>query len=89
MPALSNRPVSGLSCDVLLVGAGLANSLIALELKSRRPELRVMMLDRLTERDVAHTWCVFRSDLSDRAWALLSPLFANVWPSYEHRLSRS
>jgi lycopene beta-cyclase len=72
-----------LSCDVLLVGGGLANSLIALEMKSRRPDLRVVMLERRTERDVDHTWCVFKTDLSDRSWDLLSPLFDNVWPSYD------
>ncbi len=71
------------ACDVLLVGGGLANSLIALELRSRRPELRVIMLERAARSDTSHTWCVFRRDLSDRGWRTLSGLFANVWPGYD------
>ena len=83
MPAPSTGSSVPVSCDVLLVGGGLANSLIALELSSRRPDLCVVMLERRVERDVDHTWCVFRTDLSDRSWSLLEPLFDNVWPSYD------
>lgn len=83
MRASSIGSRTSVSCDVLLVGGGLANSLIALELKSRRPDLRVVMLERSLQRDATHTWCIFKSDLSEATWALLSPIFDNIWPSYE------
>ena len=70
-------------CDVVLVGGGLANSLIALTLRLSRPKCRIVMLEQVPVADAAHTWCVFRSDLGERAWSLLSPLFANIWPGYE------
>ena len=71
------------SCDVLLVGGGLANSLVALELRTRHPQLRVIMLERAEKTVANHTWCVFRFDLSNRGWKTLSGIFANTWSSYE------
>lgn len=68
--------------DVLLVGAGLANGLIALEILRRRPETKVLMLDpEGLEAAAAHTWCLFQSDVDARAWSSL-PL-GPKWADYE------
>ncbi|MCU0759426.1 MAG: lycopene beta-cyclase CrtY [Steroidobacteraceae bacterium] len=68
--------------DVLLVGGGLANGLIALRLAALHPGLRVTMLEREPVRDDAHTWCMFRSDVPETAWRWLEPLFENHWHGY-------
>ena len=68
--------------DVLLVGGGLANGLIALRLATLQPALRVVMLERQPQRDDSHTWCLFRSDVPEPTWRWLQPLFANHWPGY-------
>jgi lycopene beta-cyclase len=68
--------------DVLLVGGGLANSLIALELRRRRPELRVGVLDPEPEPE-PHTWCLFASDATEAAWATLAPNLDCVWQGYD------
>lgn len=71
-----------LDCDVVLVGGGLANSLIALQLRARRPDLSVRLLEAHAEPDDGHTWSVFRTDLPDEGWTRLSGAFVQSWPSY-------
>ncbi len=69
--------------DVVLVGGGLANSLIALRLVARRPSLRIVMLERESGRDESHTWCLFSTDVSASQWNWLTPLFQHVWTGYD------
>lgn len=69
-------------CDVLLLGGGLANSLIALELRRRRPELRVVLVERRRGFDSLHTWCIFRPDVSDAGWSVLERQFDYRWSGY-------
>lgn len=68
--------------DVLLVGGGLANSLIALRLKARRPALKVRVLERAATPDDAHTWSFFRTDVAPATYAWLQPMFVAAWPGY-------
>jgi lycopene beta-cyclase len=71
-------------CDVLLVGAGLANGLIALEIARRRPDLAMIMVDPTgLEAAAGHTWCVFQTDLEPDGWTALQPLLARSWPAYD------
>ncbi|WP_395671079.1 lycopene beta-cyclase CrtY [Phenylobacterium sp.] len=77
----SNSPTP--VCDVLLVGGGLANSLIALRLQRERPDLRLRMLDAEEPGASPKTWSVFRSDLEADAWTALAPAFEADWPGYE------
>lgn len=72
----------GQACDVLLVGGGLANSLIALQLRRMRPELQVRLLDAEPGVGPVKTWSVFRSDLDSETWAALEPAFEAAWPGY-------
>ena len=73
------------SPDVILVGAGLANGLIALRLKRRRPELRLVALEQSPVPLDAHTWSFFQTDLPPGAWEWLAPLVRRTWPSYRIR----
>jgi lycopene beta-cyclase len=71
--------------DVLLVGGGLASSLIALRLKRARPTLRIIMLERDATIGGEHTWSHFESDVSPAISAWLAPLIVHDWAGYEVR----
>jgi len=68
--------------DVVLVGGGLANGLIAWKLKASRPDRRVTLVESASRVGGAKTWSFHESDLdaSQRAW--LEPLVARSWPGY-------
>ena len=69
--------------DVLLVGGGLANCLIALRLHALRPELKVTLLEAGAGPGGNHTWSFHGSDLrpAEREWLL--PLADHTWQHYE------
>src|SRR6185295_10394474 len=71
--------------DVLLVGGGLASSLIAMRLRRARPELKIILLERERHIGGEHTWCHFVTDVTPQISEWLTPLFAHVWPGYEVR----
>lgn len=71
--------------DVVLVGGGLANSLIALRLKALRPELRVVLLERDKRVGGEHTWCHFETDVSPGISGWLRPLIVHRWAGYDIR----
>ncbi len=80
-------------CDVALVGGGLANGLLALRLKQRRPELRVLVIEQADHLGGNHTWSFHASDLEPAQLAWMEPLIARSWashrvffPSIERRL---
>jgi lycopene beta-cyclase len=74
-----------LRADVLLVGGGLANGLIALRLRALRPELRVVLVEREARLGGSHTWSFHTGDLdaAQRVW--LEPLVRRSWPGYDVR----
>lgn len=71
--------------DVVLVGGGLANGLIALRLKALRPDLRVIMLERDGRIGGEHTWCHFETDVSPAISGWLRPLIMHRWSGYDVR----
>ena len=71
--------------DVILVGAGLANGLIAWRLKQRRPALKVLVLEAGERPGGNHTWSFHEGDLSAEQHAWLAPLVAHRWQGYEVR----
>jgi lycopene beta-cyclase len=71
--------------DVLLVGGGLANGLVALRLRARRPELRVVLVEREARLGGSHTWSFHSGDLDDAQRAWLAPLLTCSWPRYDVR----
>jgi lycopene beta-cyclase len=68
--------------DVILVGAGLANGLIALKLKAAHPRLRVLMLERESEPGGNHTWSFHDGDLTHSQHQWLDPMVHRRWPAY-------
>ena len=84
--SLSSAPPADQRADVLLVGAGLANSLIALRLKARRPELRVVAFDpRDPTISSPHTWSFFTTDVTPAVRSWLEPLAEHRWDGYDVR----
>ncbi|RMF94878.1 MAG: lycopene cyclase [Gammaproteobacteria bacterium] len=69
--------------DLILVGGGLANSLIAWRLRARRPSLRLLLLERGERLGGNHTWCFHGADLRREQHAWLAPLVAQQWPGHE------
>lgn len=68
--------------DVVLVGGGLANSLIAWRLKHARPELNLLVLEQGPALGGRHTWSFFDSDVEAPVAAWLDPLVVHRWPGY-------
>ena len=81
-------PSPEVQADVLLVGGGLASSLIALRLKRDRPSLKIIMLERDATIGGAHTWSHFATDVTPAIGAWLGPLIAHDWAGYEVRFPR-
>ncbi|MGD9427186.1 lycopene beta-cyclase CrtY [Pantoea sp. NSTU24] len=71
--------------DLILVGAGLANGLIALRLRQQRPTLRILLIDAESEPGAGHTWSFHEDDLTDNQHHWITPLVAYHWPGYEVR----
>ena len=69
--------------DLVLVGAGLANGLIAWRLHQCRPELKVLLLEAGPVPGGNHTWSFHVGDLSAAQHAWLGPLVAHRWPDYD------
>jgi lycopene beta-cyclase len=75
----------GSRADVVLVGGGLANGLIALRLRALRPELKVVILEQAATLGGRHTWSHFATDVSPAVSTWLEPLIAHRWDGYEVR----
>lgn len=69
--------------DYLLVGGGLQNSLIALAVLDRRPDARLVVVEREGRLGGNHTWCFHESDVPERAHRLLEPLVVERWPAHD------
>ena len=73
------------SFDLILVGGGLANSLIAYRLKLTRPALRVLVIEREARLGGNHTWSFHATDLTPGQHDWVAPLVVHRWPHYDVR----
>lgn len=71
--------------DVILVGGGLANGLIAWRLRLLRPELRILLVEQGGTLGGNHTWSFYQGDLAPAQLAWLQPMVVRQWPGYEVR----
>jgi lycopene beta-cyclase len=71
--------------DLILVGGGLANTLIALRLADAQPQLNVVLLEQGPQLGGNHTWSFHGADLasSQRDW--IKPLVQYNWENYTVR----
>jgi lycopene beta-cyclase len=72
-----------MSYDLVLVGAGLANGLLAYRLAQRRPELSLLVIESGSHPGGNHTWSFHESDLSAAETAWVEPFVVHRWPGYE------
>jgi lycopene beta-cyclase len=73
------------AADLILVGGGLANTLIALRLVDTQPELRVLLLEQDAAIGGNHTWSFHDTDLNPAQRQWLEPLVQYSWDHYEVR----
>lgn len=71
--------------DVILLGGGLANGLIAWWLHRLRPEVRVTLIEQGAALGGRHTWSFYASDLDAAQRAIMDPLIAARWEGYDVR----
>ena len=71
--------MNGRSCDIAIVGGGLAGGLIAAALRRRRPDLSVILIEAGEVLGGNHRWSWFGSDLSSEGTALLSAFPHKQW----------
>jgi lycopene beta-cyclase len=65
--------------DLVLVGGGLANSLIAFSLKRSGSPLSFVVVERGSALGGNHTWSFHQSDLTAAEQALLGPFVSHTW----------
>lgn len=69
--------------DLILVGGGLSNGLIAWRIKQRRPELRILCIEDQPRMGGNHTWSFHQGDLTAAQHQWVKPLVEYTWPAYE------
>lgn len=92
-PRRSTAPASGVRAgdgmtsqpDLILVGGGLANSLIAYRVATLRPDCRVLVIERGPRLGGDHTWSFHAGDLEPAQHGWLAPFVEHSWPGYEVR----
>jgi lycopene beta-cyclase len=70
--------------DYLLVGGGLASSLIALAVLEAQPAAKVALIERDRAVGGNHLWCFHAGDVTSEA-TFVRPLVGATWPRYEVR----
>ena len=71
--------------ELVLVGGGLANSLIAYRILTKRPDFPLLVVERAASLGANHTWSFHDSDLSDDQRRWIAPIVARHWTSQELR----
>lgn len=71
--------------DFILAGGGLQSGLLALAIRARQPDAKVLIVERGGVLGGNHTWCFHESDVdgADRSW--VEPLIEYRWPGYRVR----
>ena len=74
-----------ISCDIAIVGGGLAGGLAAYALSVRRPDLSVKLIDPSATFGGNHVWSFFTSDIDPDDWWIVEPFIDHQWDRYETR----
>jgi len=68
---------------LVIAGGGLAGSLIALSLATRRPEVDFLLVEPGERLGGNHIWSFFDGDVDETGRALVAPLISKSWPAHE------
>lgn len=71
--------MTGRTCDIAIVGGGLAGGLIALALHRRKPDISVRLVEAGEAPGGNHRWSWFASDLDADGQALMQPFRKARW----------
>ena len=71
--------------DIILVGGGLANGLIADRLTSQRPDLRMLIIEARPTLGGDHTWSYHETDVTAEQDLWLRSIGKSAWSSQEVR----
>ncbi len=74
-----------MTTELILVGGGLANSLIAYRILVERPDFPLLVFERGASLGANHTWSFHDSDLTNDQREWIEPLIAHRWSSHELR----
>ncbi len=69
--------------DLVLVGGGLQNTLIALARADADPTARIALVERESRLGGNHTWCFHASDVMEEARAFVDALIEYRWDGYD------
>ena len=82
LPDSARSPAATLDADLILVGGGLANGLIAWRLRQLQPGMRMLLLESGNTLGGNHTWSFHDADLTPAQQAWIAPLVAHRWDGY-------
>lgn len=71
------------SKPLVIVGGGLAGSLLAYRYRELFPQAPMVLLEQSDRLGGNHTWSFHQSDLSPYVWRWLEPLVSHSWPNHE------
>jgi lycopene beta-cyclase len=74
-----------ISCDIAIVGGGLAGGLAAYALSVKRPDLSMRLIDPAPAFGGNHVWSFFTSDIAPADWWIVEPFIDHRWQQYETR----
>jgi lycopene beta-cyclase len=74
--------MSGVMCDLAIIGGGLSGGLIALAAWRAQPERRILLIEAAPALGGAHLWSFVDSDVGEAEKALLEPLVNYGWREY-------
>lgn len=69
--------------DCIIVGGGLAGSLLLYALKSKNPEAKIILLEKQDKLGGNHTWCFHQSDIPPRDERWIRQFISKSWSQYE------
>ena len=72
-----------ITCDLAIVGGGLAGGLIALTLKAHQPNLDIRLIESDTVLGGNHVWSFFDTDIAAQDWPIVEPLIGWRWQDYD------
>ncbi len=77
-----------MTAGLVLVGGGLANSLIAWRILRMDPDASISVIERQDSLGADHTWSFHDSDLTAAQRRWIDPLVVHAWPRHELRFPR-
>jgi lycopene beta-cyclase len=72
-----------ISCDLAIVGGGLAGGLIARAVRARHPQADIRLIESSSHVGGNHLWSFFASDVAPADRWLVSPLISHQWTRYD------